>query len=379
MITHKPKRRLILVGGGHAHLFVLRALAEHKQEYLEVILITPSDQLTYSGMLPGWISGHYALSECRINPSRLARAAHVQTVLDRVTEVNADQKKVATQKGQLFSYDLLSLDCGSDGDTSLLEAAGDKLLSVRPIDGFCAAWPKVLEKAKNKPDYQLVVVGGGAAALELVLAANHALVTAGAKRKVALVVSESGLLSNHAKSVQRRAQRQLALHGIVVHRHNAAGTRQGVVLSDGASIPADRIIAATGTRAPQWLKSSGLYLDEQGYVAVDGCHQSLSHPDVFAVGDVCSRQDATLARSGVHAVHAGPKLASNLLARLNDRGLVTYRPPKRSLYLIACKPHYAIASWGRFSAEGSWVWRVKNWIDRRFVRQFSTSKNEHYS
>ncbi len=367
-------RRLILVGGGHAHLFVLRSLAQHKSDNLEVILITPSDHLTYSGMLPGWIAGHYSLAECRINLSRLAQAANVQPVFDRVTEVNASQKTVTTQQGRLFSYDLLSLDCGSEGNTSMLEAAGEKLLAVRPIDDFCAEWPRVLEQAKDKPDYRLVVVGGGAAALELALAAHHALLVAGSKRTMELVVSEAGLLSEHANSVQRRAKRQLVKRGIAVHQHDAAATRQGVLMSDGNSIHADRIIAATGARAPQWLKSSGLHLDEQGYIAVDGRHQSLSHPDVFAAGDVCSRQDVNLARSGVHAVHAGPILAKNLLARLNGQELVTYWPRKRSLYLIACKPHYAIASWGRFSAEGSWVWRFKNWIDRRFVREFSLRK-----
>lgn len=374
MIAHKPMRRLILVGGGHAHLSVLRTLAKHKPDNLEVILITVSDHLTYSGMLPGWMASHYVRSECRINLSRLVQAANARAVFSRVTEVNAGRKTVSTHTGQLFSYDLLSLDCGSEVNTSLLEAAGEKLLAVRPIDDFCAEWPRILEQAKARPDYRLVVVGGGAAAIELTLAAHHALVAAGAERTLDLVVSESGLLAEHAPGVQRRAKRQLEQSGVTVHRHDAAGTLHGVLLSDGTSIQADCVIAATGARAPHWLKSSELKLDEHGYIAVDGQHQSLSHPDVFAAGDVCSRQDVTMARSGAHAVRAGPKLAKNLLARLNDHKLVTYWPHRISLYLIACKPHYAIASWGHFSAEGSWVWRFKDWIDRRFVRKFSPGK-----
>ena len=103
---------------------------------------------------------------------------------------------------------------------------------------------------------------------------------------------------------------------------------------------------------------------------VDGQHRSLSHPNVFAAGDVCSRADIKLARSGVHAVFAGPVLARNLIASIDGQKLQSYRPRKRSLYLLATGPQYAIASWGGLSAQGYWVWRWKNWIDRRFMHKY---------
>jgi NADH dehydrogenase FAD-containing subunit len=187
---------------------------------------------------------------------------------------------------------------------------------------------------------------------------------------VELVVSESGLLMGHGANAKRRIWRLLASADIPVHRTQGVGAQAGVLLADGTLLAADCVIAATGARAPRWISHSGLKLDENEYVAVDANFRSRSHRDVFAAGDVAARQDVAVARSGVHAVHSGPVLAANLLAELRGGAMQTYRPRRRSLYLLACGPRYAVASWGRWSAEGAWVWRWKDWIDQRFVKGF---------
>jgi NADH dehydrogenase FAD-containing subunit len=110
-------------------------------------------------------------------------------------------------------------------------------------------------------------------------------------------------------------------------------------------------------------------LDPQGFVAVDAFQRSTSHPQVFAAGDVCTRADRTLARSGVYAVRAGPALATNLSAAIAGQALTEHQPPDKTLNLISCGDNYGIASWGRFSSEGYWVWLLKDWIDRRFLRR----------
>ena len=104
---------------------------------------------------------------------------------------------------------------------------------------------------------------------------------------------------------------------------------------------------------------------------VDATHRSLSHPNIFAAGDVCTRSDASLDRSGVHAVHVGPVLANNLFASLSGGSLKEYWPKRRSLYLLALGDGRAVMSWGNVSAEGAWVWRWKDRIDRRFIKRYS--------
>ncbi len=232
-------------------------------------------------------------------------------------------------------------------------------------------WPKVLSQAKAKANFRLVVVGAGAAGVEIALAAKHAFTQSSVDGQVDLVASESGLLAGHSKAVQSRVLRYVERAGIRLHCQHGVGTDSAVLLSDGTSLQADWVIAATGARAPVWLQVSGLALDANGYIAVDRDHRSVSHAHVFAAGDVCARSDVLMQRSGVQAVYAGPVLADNLIAALSGATPRPYHPKPRSLYLLACGPRYAIASWGRWSAEGEWVWKWKDWIDRGFIARFS--------
>ena len=363
--------RLVLVGGGHAHLSVLRALAKSRPVGLDVVLITPSKYQNYSGMLPGWVAGHYTQAQCRVDLEPLVQAAGARLVLDQIVGMDAARRCVGFAHGPHLEYDLLSLDVGSETDTSWLETLGDKLLPVKPLDNFFALWPRILAAAKVKKNYKLVVVGGGAAGVEMALAAKQAFTSVGVDGQVDLVASESGLLPGHAKGVQARVQRFAEHVGLVLHFARGVGSEDGVLLADGQLLPADQVIAATGARPAVWVGLSKLGLDEHGYILVDKYHRSVSHPNVFAAGDVCARLDADMSRSGVHAVHAGPILAENLMAIVNGGPLRPYSPKRRSLYLLSCGPRYAVASWGRWSAEGQWVWRWKDWIDRGFIRRFS--------
>lgn len=367
--------RLVLAGGGHAHLSVLELLARNRSAGstagIEATLVTPAPFQNYSGMLPGWIAGHYTLAECRIDLRPLAAAAGVRLILDSVTGMDAGRRHLTLAGGITMDYDLLSLDVGSETDTGGFDALGARLLPMKPLDDFFARWPQLLAQAEQTRGYRLVVVGGGAAGVEIALAVRHAFGQAKVDGQVALVASASGLLPGHAAGVVRRAQRYLATAGISLYHARANSDADGIVLDDGTRLPAHAVIAATGARPLGWLCSSGLALDSHGYIAVDARHRSTSHPQVFAAGDTCARQDVRMARSGVHAVHAGPVLAYNLLATTAGKPLRNYAPRPRSLYLLATGPLQAIASWGPWSAEGRWVWRWKDRIDRAFIRRFS--------
>jgi pyridine nucleotide-disulfide oxidoreductase family protein len=364
-------QRLLLIGGGHAQLSVLRALARARPPGLETILVTPSVWQIYSGMLPGWMAGHYAAEQCRIDLRPWCEKAQVHLVEDAVCALDAHQRCVTTEGGRRLEYDLTSIDVGGVPKTTPLAAAGDRLLPIKPLERFVAAWPHVLERARSTPDFRLVVVGAGATGVELALAAGYAFRTQGTRAEVWLVAGSSGILPGHAPGVRQRAARQLQRAGVTVQLQRAAGHPQGVQLASGEIVQAHVVLAAPGTGAPSWLLASGLLLDTEGFILVDAHHRSISHPEVFAAGDVCSREDTPLARSGVHAVRAGPVLARNLMAVLSNRPLTTYTPRRRSLYLLACGDRYAIVSWGRVSLEGRWAWRWKDWIDRRFIARFA--------
>jgi pyridine nucleotide-disulfide oxidoreductase family protein len=367
---------LVLVGGGHAHLSLLRSLTRKKLSKLEIILISPDSYQNYSGMLPGWMAGHYSKLQFQINLQSLAQKANIRLIVNRVTGIDADKCLVFLPENYQIRYDLLSVDTGCETDLSKLGALQDRLLPIRPLDAFIKAWSQILSKKQNKSDYRLVVVGGGAAGVELALAAQYSFEHSSNKYDnghVELVASESGLLTEFSPKIQRKVKKILFEAGITVHYLRATGTEVGLMLSNGKLLTADCVIAATGAQAPHWLQESKLILDKNGYIAVDGNHRSLSHPNIFATGDISSRQDSTIPRSGVHAVHMGPILFSNLLAILNGKQLITYHPRKYSLYILACGPRYAIASWGKWSIQGKLIWHLKDWIDQYFVRKFTDS------
>lgn len=372
-------KRLVLVGGGHAHLSVLEKLTREPLAGVEVVLVTPNRYQNYSGMLPGWMAGHYTREQSRIDLMPLVGDAGVKLVTASVTEMSAQARTLTLSDGQHLSYDYVSLDVGSETQTDGLEVLGTRLLPVKPLDMFFDQWPEILINAMRQKDYALVVVGGGAAGVELALAAQYALQQAGAQSHVTLIVSPDGLLKGHNDGVRKRVLAYTRQAGIVLHQQAALGLVDGLQFTDGHRIYADQVIAATGAKPLPWLKRSGLALNEEGYILVDANHRTPSHQEVFAVGDTCARTDVQMARSGVHAVKAGPVLAENLYAVLSGsvtgaEQLKKYQPRAHSLYLLACGPKYAIASWGRFSFEGEWVWSLKDWIDRGFIKRFSQIK-----
>ena len=370
-------KRLLLVGGGHAQLAVLQALARRRPRAVEAVLLTPSPWQWYSGMLPSWMAGHCRAEDCRIDLHPLAAAAGVRLCLGAAVALDADRRRLQDDSGATHDFDLLSLDVGSLVDTRALDALPtDSLLAVKPLQAFFAAWPQRLAAARAGRLRRLAVVGGGAAGVELALAAAEAFRRAGCRVALALVAPPGGLLAGHAEGARQRVLRRLARAGIALHLARAEGTAAGLVLDHGAgdapaTLPADCVIAATGARALPWLRESGLACDADGWVAVDAGHRSVSHPFIHAAGDVCTRATPGFTRSGVHAVHAGPVLAANLLAAVDGvaegEPRRSYLPRTRSLYLIATGPRHAIASWGRWSAEGRWVWHWKDYLDRGFI------------
>lgn len=369
-------KRLILAGGGHAHLHVLKSLMARQWPGVEVVLISPYSRQIYSGMVPGWIAGHYTIDQCAAALAPLAKAAKVRFIQDSITGIDATKRLVHTAKSGDLTYDALSLDTGAGVDDSCLAATQATLLSIRPLENFVLGWNRQLELFRERGTARLAVVGGGAAGIELALAARYRLATElGEQQAQVQLVVGSELLPGHGPAIVARVAKALERHGVIRVDGYAAGAAAGLQLSDGREIDADCIIAATGVRPAPWLVASGLALSADGFIAVADGQQSTSHPEVFAAGDVASRIDAPHAKSGVYAVRAGPVLTENLQRCLLGHPPMPYQPQKRSLYLLATGPKEAIMSWGGISAGGRWAWYWKDKIDRRFMRQYDLANS----
>ena len=360
--------RLVMLGGGHAHLHVLRAFAESPVPHARITLVSPLPGLIYTGMVPGLIAGHYPSDDCTIALAPLADRAGAEFIPAAATAIDADARSVKFARSDgstsALGYDILSLDVGGVTNAASIPGAGLHAFLVRPLDRFVEALERRLAELGRAPS-DVVVAGGGAGCFELAHALRFRL---GCGARVHLVVGGPTLLAAHPTGVRRRAQRALRQRGVVIHADRCAEIcARDIVLASGSRVACDLAVVATGSAAPHWLRGSGLALDPDGYVATAATLQSLSHEIVFAAGDVATRVDAPRPRSGVHAVRAGPPLAHNLRCALEQRPLAAYRPQQRSLSLLACGDRYAIASWGSWSCEGRAVWWLKDRIDRRFV------------
>ncbi len=366
-------RRLLLLGGGHAHAHVLQAFAREALPGVEVVLVTPQAQLVYSGMVPGLVAGHYLAAQCGVPLAPLAAAAGAQFVETSASGIDAAGRCVRLADGRRIAYDALSLDTGAAMDRSRLPGAREHGLFVRPMAHFVRLLPQLLDRAARRA-LDAVVLGGGAAGVELAMALQYRLARGGgpAGSRVVLVTGGAEPVATHPPAVQGRVLRALAARGIAVHRQACVALEAGAaLLADGARLACDLPLIATGAEAPAWLQGSGLALDAQGFVRTGPTLQSASHPEVFAVGDVATRDDVARPRSGVHAVRAGPPLALNLRRWLAGGVLQPHQPQARALNIIACGGQRAIASWGPWSAEGRWVWRWKDHIDRAFIARYT--------
>src|SRR5512137_2951567 len=156
-------KRLLLIGGGQAHAFVLRALAAAPRRDVETVLVTPSDRLVYSGMLPGWIAGHYTLPELTIPLPPLVEAAGAVLMPRRVVGLDLQRKAVRTERNELIEFDLISIATGPAVDFDAIPGSRDFALPVRPLDNFVEGWMRIHAHAlTSEAPVRITVIGAGA-------------------------------------------------------------------------------------------------------------------------------------------------------------------------------------------------------------------------
>ena len=371
---------LVLVGGGHSHVIVLRRLGMRPIPGVRVTIIARDLHAPYSGMLPGLIAGLYGFDDVHVDLGPLARFAGARLFHGEAVGLDLERRTVLCRKRPPVPYDVLSIDVGIAPRLDV-DGATEHAVPVKPIGGLVARWERLALRVRESPrKLRVAIVGAGAAGVELTLAMQHALSTRARAEAGRFQVPEFHLfgaaptvLPTHNRGAQRRFGRVLAERGVHLHLATRvarvdAGRLEAV---DGQSFEVDEVVWATAAAPPPWPAASGLAVDGTGFIAVDATLQSTSHPGVFAAGDVAAVLDHPREKAGVFAVRQGKPLAANLRRALLGKPLRPFRPQRRFLSLVSTGDRYAVASRGRWSAEGAWVWRWKDWIDRRFMRRFA--------
>lgn len=358
------QRHLLLVGGGHAHVEVLRQFAAKPLPGWRLTLLTREAMSPYSGMLPGVIAGLYREEQALIDVRALAARAGAEAVIDRAIAIDLVAKRVHRAGGESRPFDLLSLDTGATPDTARVPGAAQHALPLKPIDALLPRLRATLDAAPAR----IGVVGAGAAGVEVALALRARLPAS----SVTLVAGVAGVLAGFPDKARARVAAALAARHVEIHQGEdvAEVVAEGLVFPRGAPLSLDAVLWATGAAAPAWLAETGLERDRAGFLRIDERLRCIGRTDIFAAGDCTSFDPQPLPKAGVYAVRQGPVLAGNLRAAAEGRALRPYRPQEDWLVLLSLGDRRAIGTRNGVVMGGRAAWWLKDWIDRRFMARY---------
>jgi selenide, water dikinase len=380
--SHTPVLKdIVLVGAGHSHVGALRMFGMDPMPGVRVTLITRQVDTPYSGMLPGMIAGLYDRDAAHIDTGPLSRFAGARLYHSEVIGLDLAAKRVICRNRPPMPYDLLSINIGSTPSARQIAGVAEHAIPVKPIDGFMARFEAARQRILVAGGRARIgVVGGGAGGVELLLSLHRRLT-----RDVAaagfdasglaftLITSTEEILPTFPTRMRRRFAAIMGERGIhVITGARASEVRADAVLLDGSDpVGLDEVFWTTRAAPASWLTETGLVLDEEGFIRVTETLQSASHPEVFAAGDIAAIKGHAPPKSGVYAVRAGQPLAANLRRLLEGKRPVAYQPQRDALYLISTGEPYAVGARNGLTFEGGWVWRLKDFIDRRFMAKFN--------
>ncbi|MBC8318273.1 MAG: FAD-dependent oxidoreductase [Desulfobulbaceae bacterium] len=364
------KKHLVLVGGGHAHMVTLANLAAIKAKGHEVTVIGPSDYHYYSGMGPGMLSGFYKPEDIRFATRHVVEKQGCKFIRDKVVRADPAGKKVFLQSGGDISYDVVSFNAGSYVPTPGQPMEGKDVFSVKPIERLLQARDRLVELTADRK-ISVAVVGGGPAAAEI--AGNiSALVKKAAFQPSITVFAGRNFMSRFPEAIRGKARQTLVSRGIrIIEEGYVSQVDSGrVVLDSGQSYDVDFIMLATGVRPSMIFKESGLPVGPDGGLLVNSYLQSPECPEIFGGGDCIYFQDRPLDKVGVYAVRENPVLYHNLVAALEGRSLQSFDPGGDYLLVFNMGDGIGILrkKWLQFN--GRLAFRVKDYIDRKFMREF---------
>ena len=370
MQTLPLTRDLVLIGGGHTHALVLKRWGMKPLAGVRVTVINPGAVAAYSGMLPGFVAGHYDREALELDLVRLARFAGARAVLSAATGLDRARRLVLFEDRPPLRYDVASIDIGITSAMPDLAGFTEHGIAAKPLDRFATLWDHFRTEARaGRVAPQAVVTGGGVAGAEIAMAMAHAL--RGVTGATVTLADRSDILAEMRPATSRALHAALADAGVRLRPHSPVERLHAdrVEFADGSALPSQFTLGAAGARPYDWLAQTGLEL-QNGFVSVGPTLQS-SDPAIFAAGDCAHLCHAPRPKAGVFAVREAPVLFDNLRTLLSEggepAGLTQYHPQKDYLKLISLGGKAALADKNGIRLSGPLMWRWKDSIDRKFM------------
>lgn len=371
--TNFFRKQLVLVGGGHANVQVLKKLCMNLYKGLHTILINNSLNAVYSGMTPSYIQNKYDYDQITIDLQRLCFNAGATFIKDEVIKLDTKLKKIYLKNRPSIYYDLLSINTGSISKVSKIKIQQNaNYIFVKPISELVKNIEAIDQIVQKNPTSQICIIGGGIAAFEISFALFERY---GAKIFLKIIspnpLSEKNINSKSTKTLLNISKSM----GIKIINDRVEEILEGhLKLSNNKIIQSDLNLLSTGADLPEWLLNSSLE-KIGGYIGVNNNLLSLNDDDIFISGDAASVKGSERSKSGVMAVRHGEVLKENIFLKLLNKNLIKIKPQKNWLYIIGTYNKKALLNYYNLSFHSHWCWLIKKWIDTSFIKNFSFSEN----
>lgn len=377
-----PPRQLVLIGAGHTHLQIITWWRRRQFPRTELTLVSAFDHAAYSGMLPSALAGLYQPNEMLIDLPRLCRHCGVRLIVDRANRLDPVNRIVEFAHQPALEFDVASINIGSVPAAEPLWQSHRILISVKPLSSFLQRFEvrfrELVEQFRMAPGpemLQIVVVGAGAAGIELALCLEQHKHELELPADVRVVDGNPGILEGFSTRTIAKVEKLLKLRGIDLSLGSAVVDCEDdgpgvLVLENGGRVRADLVIWAAGASPPMALRGFDLPKSARGFLATRRTLQTTADAPVFVSGDTADMESYDIPKAGVFAVRQGPILWRNLQNHLAGEPLIEFRPQSSFLRLLSCGDGTAILDYKGFTVHSGWAWNLKNWIDRGWVRKF---------
>ncbi|WP_028829460.1 FAD-dependent oxidoreductase [Proteocatella sphenisci] len=364
-------KTLILVGGGHAHLYLIKQMISDKLKGYRTVLISSESKQYYSGMASGYIEGTYTEKDFTVDLPRICSKSAVIFIKDTVILINPAAKTLETASGEIYKFDILSVDTGSDISGSQIHGARDFAHLIKPLSNL-----KIIKKILIDAPvdlYNVVVVGAGAAGVEIALAIRALGIKENKKYSISIVNSNSDILKGYAKGVEHKTVDLFKRNEIklIINQRANLIEKNYILMQSGFKIKYDLLLLATGSLSHPLYRESGFCVDDKGYMVVNDYLQNIEFPYILGAGDCIKFENYDYVKKvGVYAIREAPILWKNIKHIVDNEELEKYVPQKNYLSIISLGNKTAIASYKKLFKTGRISWYVKDWIDRTFIKQY---------
>lgn len=354
--------KLIIAGGGHASLPLIKMGHNWKDKNLSITLVSAEPWLVYSGALPQYIAGFYQWQQTSVNLEKLCTRYGTGFINARVISVSPDDKSIELSTGEMLTYDILVINVGSR--TPAISHLPN-VYPVKPMSKLLSLRDKLEEGTTRK----LLIAGGGAAGTEFALNLSHP----GRKNRphITLLEQSERIMSAFPDRAAETAQQILTERGVEIAVNTA--------FDEESAASFDAVILATGNE-PVSLTIDHPFKTGRGGRILTGESLLVQDQDaVFAAGDTADISGMNLPPVGVHAVKQGKLLRENIASSLDGTAMKSYNPWPVTPLIISNGPDHAILTVGNYSFSGKSQAVLKYMLDMHWMEKYTLPSSRRRS